>query len=100
MRDNLSLNILYNIPLYGSPIYERTTDDTRVIKSEFPTRVMTLVLHKEMTITPYLVEVCSIEDICIECTPAKDDYKYWEQELFSTAVVMRFIVKSDKKIGL
>ena len=49
-------------------------------------------------INPYSIGVCSTEHICIECTLVKDDYKYGEKELFSTTVVMRFIVKSDKNI--
>ena len=45
LRDNLSLSIMSNVSLPGTPIYKRTIDDTRVVKSEFPKIVRALVLH-------------------------------------------------------
>ena len=35
LRDNLSLSTVSNISLPGSPIYTRTINDTRVVKSKF-----------------------------------------------------------------
>ena len=51
-----------------------------------------------MIINPYLMGLCSTENIFIECTLVKDDYEYGEKELFTTGVLNRFIVKSDQNI--
>ena len=77
----------------GLRIYTRTLDDTRVVISEFPERVMALVLDQKPIINPYFIGFCSTEQVCIECTLVKDDYKYGEKELCSTAVVVSFISK-------
>ena len=98
LRDSLSLSIMSNISLPGTPIYTRTIDDTRVVKTEFPKRVKALIIHKKLMINPYLVGMCTIENICIECTIVKDDYDYGEKELFKTGVINRFIGKSEKNI--
>ena len=98
LLDILSLSIMSNISLPGTHIYKRTIDDNRVVKSELPKRVRALVLHEKMMINPYLVGMCNIENICIECTIVKDDYDYGEKELFKTGVINRFIGKSDKNI--
>ena len=98
LRDSLSLSIMSNISLLGTPIYTRTIDDTRVVKTKFPKRVRSLVLHKKMMINQYLIGLCTTKNICIECTLVKDDYEYGEKELFTTGVLNRFIVKSDQNI--
>ena len=87
-----------NISLPGTPIYTRNIDDTRVVKSEFPKRVRALIMHKKMMINPYLVVMCTIENICIECTLVKYDFEYDGKELFAIGVLNRFILKSDKNI--
>ena len=73
-----------------------TIDDTCVVISEFHTRVRASVLDKKLMVNPYLIGFCSRENICIECTLVKDDYKYRERDLFSTTVVINVIAKIDK----
>ena len=98
LRDNLSLCIMSNISLPAAPIYKRQIDDIRVVKIEFPKKLRALVLHMKMMINPHLIGVCSTENFCVECTLVKDDYKYGEKEFFSSGVLNRFIVKSDKNM--
>ena len=98
LRDNLSLSILSNISLPGAPIFKRTIDDTRSVKQEFPKRVRALVIHQKLIINPYLMGICTTENLCIECTLIKDDYEFGDKELFTTGVLNRFIVKSDQNI--
>ena len=100
LRDNLSLNIMSNISLPGTTIDKRTIDNTRVVKNEFPKRVRALVIHQKLIINPYLMGLCTTENLCIEYTIVEDDYEYGEKELFTTGVLNRFIANSHQHILL
>ena len=100
LRNDLVMSLVTGA-INGSPILQRSMEDTRSIISEFPKKIKCLVIHRRFLKKQYIGNLFCFSNICIECTLIRENYEIRDEEkliLLEPTIITKFILSLNSLV--